>query len=386
MAGYIFSISKDSWSTFCANELSKGYFTPYTVEVDEDSMVSRKRKANNKVMLATFGDLVTMKPGDNIYFLSDRKIYGVGKTINVGEDCKYDNYEDASALLPDCQISPKDYLTTASTRARWVCLFEPETYFFKTGVDMDDVLRYRPAAFKMLRAFENLTFIKIDDDENRALKEYIYLVNEAKQNDIINNSYVFDSSIHHALQERDLTNFRLDIRKVLNYPENAEFVLSEMFIECALLQDISSSAVPAMGNWEYLTHQIIASPFKPLKYIDKIDVFGYRLSVHYPGEPKLITKYLLVEVKQGKINKGALEQTMQYVDWICHEYASGDYSKIEAYVVGDSAVRNISDLQQDICQRAFIASTHPAKPEKWSALHLVKYVIDTNSVSFSSFE
>ena len=87
MAGYIFSISKDSWSTFCANELSKGYFTPYTVEVDEDSMVSRKRKANNKVMLATFGDLVTMKPGDNIYFLSDRKIYGVGKTINVGEDC-----------------------------------------------------------------------------------------------------------------------------------------------------------------------------------------------------------------------------------------------------------------------------------------------------------
>ena len=48
--------------------------------------------------------------------------------------------------------------------------------------------------------------------------------------------------------------------------------------------------------------------------------------------PQLVSKYILVELKKGKINKAALEQTMQYVDWICKEYAAGDYSRIEAYV------------------------------------------------------
>ena len=43
---------------------------------------------------------------------------------------------------------------------------------------MDDILRYRPSAFKMLRAFENVSFIKIDEVENRALKEFISLINE----------------------------------------------------------------------------------------------------------------------------------------------------------------------------------------------------------------
>lgn len=170
MAGYIFSISKDSWSDFCKNNLSKGYFTPYTVEISKDHMTDSKRKARNKILVATFGDIVTMKPGDNIYFLSDRKLYGVGSAVQIGPDCKYDNYENASAILPDCQMTPTKFLTTQSTRARWVCLFKPNPYYFKTGVDMDDVLRYRPDSFKMLRAFEGLTFIKIDDEENRALR------------------------------------------------------------------------------------------------------------------------------------------------------------------------------------------------------------------------
>ena len=94
---------------------------------------------------------------------------------------------------------------------------------------------------------------------------------------------------------------------------------------------------------------------------------------------------LLVELKKERINRAALEQTMQYVDWVCHEYASGDYSKIEAYVVGNSAVRDIRNIREDVCQRAFIASTHPAKPEKWNDLHLVRYDI-TDHVSFERID
>ena len=251
---------------------------------------------------------------------------------------------------------------------------------------MDDVLRYRPQAFKMLRAFEGLSFIKIDDEENRALREFISLANECSYDNIDENIFTFNNGIHSRLSTENLTAFTMDINKVLSDTENVEYVLSEMLIEDALLQSLSTGTTTVMGRWDHLTHQLIASPFKPLQYIDKIDIFGYRFSQHYQDEPKLITKYLLVEMKKGTINRAALEQTMQYVDWICSEYASGDYSKIEAFVVGEHAVRNIGDAIADICQRSYIAETHPAKPGKWSNLKVVRYFIEDGAVKFEIHE
>ena len=148
-----------------------------------------------------------------------------------------------------------------------------------------------------------------------------------------------------------------------------------MFIESALLEHLTRNTADAFGRWDYSSHQLIASPFKPLKYIDKIDVFGYRFSEHYEDSPKLITKYLLVELKKGRIDRAAVEQTMQYVDWICQEYASGDYSKIEAYVVGDDANANISTVVNEIGQRSYIVESHPVKTQRWNDLHLVKYTL-----------
>lgn len=89
MAGYIFSIFKDSWKSFTEHDLRFGVFSPYCLEVPEDA-TDRQKKSISKVLVATFGDMVTMKPGDNIYFLSNRKIYGVGKAKKIGQDCKYD--------------------------------------------------------------------------------------------------------------------------------------------------------------------------------------------------------------------------------------------------------------------------------------------------------
>ncbi len=379
MAGYIFSVSQERWDAFCAEDLAKGFFTPYAIAVTEEDMLSpHKRKSRNKTLASTFGDFVSMHPGDNVYFLSKRKIYGIGKAVSIGPDCKYDNYLDASALLPDCRINPTDYLTTHDTRARWVLFFDPSPFFFKKGVDMDDVLRYRPRAFKTLRAFEGLSFIKIDDEENCALREYISLANELSYGDIAECTFAFDRDVHMQLSSRDLTAYRMDINKALSNQENREYVISEMFLESALLQEISNGISDAVGHWDYLTHQLIASPFKPLKYIDKIDVFGYRFSEHYEEQPRLITKYLLIELKKGVINRAALEQTMQYVDWICSEYASGDYSRIEAYVIGEHTVRGIRESMDNICQRSFITETHPVKPEQWHGVKLVKYTLDGN--------
>ncbi len=384
MAGYIFSIAQDKWVCFCENSLHYGYFTPFTPSISEEEMglqKTPKRKALNKILAATFGDFVSMKPGDNVYFLSNRKLFGIGVAVRIGPDCKYDNYANASALLPNCSITPDRFLTTNNTEARWVCLFEPSPYFFMKGADMDDVLRFRPYAFKSLRAFEGLTFIKIDDEENQALKEYISLINEPSYDNIEQNIFVFDDSIHQQLRAEDLTEYVMDLKKSLNYPENREFVVSEMLIESLLIQSIITSQTDTFGRWDYLSHQLIASPFKPLKYIDRIDIFGYRYSEKYDGSPKLITKFLLVELKKGPINNAALEQTMQYVDWVCTEYASGDYSRIEAYVVGERAARGINKAIENACQRSFILETHPVKPVKWNNLKVVSYNLN-DGVSF----
>lgn len=37
-----------------------------------------------------------MKTGDNIYFFTNRKIYGIGELICKGNDCKFVNYPTAS--------------------------------------------------------------------------------------------------------------------------------------------------------------------------------------------------------------------------------------------------------------------------------------------------
>ena len=377
MAGYIFAVSKDGWNNFCTQNLARGYFTPFTLEVSEEATKSsRKRKSRNKILSATLGDFVTMKPGDNVYFLSDRKIYGVGQLTNIGPDCKYDNYLDASKLIPDCMMQPSTYLTEKFTRARWVFFFKPAPHLFKKGVDMDDVLRYRPAAFRMLRAFEGLSFIKIDDEENRALKEFIALANEQAYENLEENSFLFDESLHVSLAGYDLAPYLIQVDSALQDHENKEYVFSEMFVESSLLEQLTQGTAEAFGTWDYVSHQLIASPFKPLKYIDKIDIFGYRFSEHYNGSPKLITKYLLVELKKGRIDAAAVEQTMQYVDWICQEYASGDYSKIEAYVVGNNVAANIDAVIDEIGQRSYIVESHPVKTKKWNDLHLVKYSID----------
>jgi hypothetical protein len=124
-----------------------------------------------------------MKAGDNVYFLSRRQIYGVGKLVNIGQDCKYKNYISASDFVKKDEFDENNNpLTDTSPLFRWICFFEPDSIFFDKGVDMDDVLTYKPSSFRMLRTFQDSTFIKIDDEENQALKECIYLKNRGNCN------------------------------------------------------------------------------------------------------------------------------------------------------------------------------------------------------------
>jgi hypothetical protein len=84
------------------------------------------------------------------------------------------NYPDA--MIPMNQnypeISEQMILNEYESRInnRLVCFFRASPMFFTGGIDMDDCLAYKPESFRMLRALWKLSFVKIDDEENKALK------------------------------------------------------------------------------------------------------------------------------------------------------------------------------------------------------------------------
>ena len=221
MAGFIFSIYKEENIEGVKKCIRQGL---YASKVPNDKLsVQENESSGNKskqVMAAVLADYCSMQAGDNVYFLSDRRIYGVGKLVNVGIDCKYKNFLDANIFERKEKVVEADQpLMQLGPEYRWLCLFEPDQQFFAEGVDMDEVLSYRPSAFRMLRAFQDVTFIKIDDEENRALKECIYLKNRDKQR-----YFEYSTSEHERILQFDLKNYLINpeetIIKEFNYEKN----------------------------------------------------------------------------------------------------------------------------------------------------------------------
>lgn len=374
MAGFIFSVSSKEGIEGVKRCISNGY---YAARVPKD-LENLKAK---QIAASVFTDYLSMKEGDNVYFLSNRKLYGVGKLINIGQDCKYKNYIDANELTTkDILIEGDGILIDEDPCARWICFFVPENKFFGQGVDMDDVLRYKPASFRMLRAFQDRSFIKIDDEENRALKEFIYLNNKS-----ISKQMEFKGDKYKELNEYNLEQYRLLSKEALatNYNNETGQASLEMLVEAAVVEKLINGKDE---KWDYVTHQVIASPFKPLAYIDKMDVFAYKFLNEYPQEEKPIEKYLIIELKKGKANKESVLQLMRYVDWVCNEYASGDYSLIEARVIAADYVKNIGKEKTKSAIRTYISSTHPITTDIWDDLRLIKYSIsDSGEIKFDNY-
>lgn len=105
----------------------------------------------------TLTDYLSMKSGDNIYFFCQRKYYGVGELIDVGSDCKYCNFPKASGLSAFTYEEIKDKLLVdfgaESYKNRWICTFKVSPYFFKNGIDTDEILSYNLIHLKCLGHF-----------------------------------------------------------------------------------------------------------------------------------------------------------------------------------------------------------------------------------------
>jgi hypothetical protein len=173
MAGYIFNLDSIRSLKAC---FSKGIYA---------TKLSKPKGCWKKHHEGTFADYVTMRPKDNIYFFIKRKIYGIGVLVDIQGNCKFLNYPEACKPINyKYKEKKKDLLCdegVQSMKKRWVCIFKSCPYFFKEGVDMDDVLASNPNAFRMLRAFWKLSMIKCDDEENQALRSVILRCNEEKK-------------------------------------------------------------------------------------------------------------------------------------------------------------------------------------------------------------
>lgn len=238
MAGFIFSIYKEENIEGVKKCIKQGI---YASKVPNDKLSSKENEnSSNKskqVMAAVLADYCSMQAGDNVYFLSDRRIYGVGKLVNVGPDCKYKNYLDANIFEKKEGVREEDQpLMKLSPEYRWLCFFKPDQHFFAEGVDMDEVLSYKPLAFRMLRAFQDVTFIKIDDEENRALKECIYLKNREKKK-----YFEYNSSEHKRVLKFDLEKYLINpgetIKTEFDYDKNE--INTEMLLEAWTIDFIS---------------------------------------------------------------------------------------------------------------------------------------------------
>lgn len=376
MAGYIFNLdSIDSLKLYINNGTYATKLMPL-----KNSYWSRQHEG-------TLADYITMRSGDNVYFFIDRKIYGIGKLINIKGECKFSNYPDACKAENFNYEEKKNILLwdegEFSINQRWLCIFGPAPHFYINGIDMDDVLASNPSAFKLLRTFWRLSFIKFDDEENQAFKDVILKFNQKALQNPKENGNIFKSDYRNKHNEiykklRKNKNYNINISSVLINCADGDYLKHEMALEAGLLHQLSyydEETIDIFGNWDYLSHQVIASPFKPIDYMDKMDIFGYR---YIKGFKPTRSNYLVTEVKKDNATINDIEQLLKYVDWVKDEYCYGDYEMINAFLIAYNFNDELLKYKNDFVSRKYIINRRPAKSFEWNNLNFVKYSFDSN--------
>lgn len=372
MAGYIFLLNEHGDLN---EQMRNGVYSTNMKNPENDRWSS--------AMEGTIADYMTMKEGDNIYFFQRRKIYGIGELITVDDRVISENFP--GSFLPryfEYEDIEDDLLTNTGEESainRLACFFRPSPHFFREGVDMDDVLSSAPEKFKMLRLIQQVSFIKVDDEENQALKNIILKrsLNALSAPDA-DNTFEDDHVNNHAVIAARLGP-QYDIRineLMLEFTNVDRSLRHEMLVEVAILYQLSydhPNAVNIFGSWDHLSHQVGASPFKPISYMDRIDVFGY---AYIEGHRPTVERYLVVEIKAGRVTNEDLNQLMKYVDWIKNEYADNEYAPIQAFLLGHSFEEGIEEDADNIIQRNYTIGNRPTRAASWANVKLVGYEVD----------
>ena len=334
--------------------------------------------------LGPFGDYASMKEDDDLYFFSKRNIYGIGRVVNVGYDCKYLNYP--GSLLPKkfkYATIKNDLLYDFGSKSsvnRVICTFEPNPHVFLDGVDMDDLLKSGPSRFKVLRFWSGLSFLRFGDEESKAFKDIILKTNLGPSLKLksLNAFKSKSTTVHSSLKVKSQTTpYKFSLAPLLDLATKSNGKIgSESLIESALISQISAQDPDSkLGKWDYVSRQVPASPPKAPAYIDKMDLFG---SSYIQGQPT-IGRFYVGELKADKVVDTDLLQLMKYVDWLRDEYASGDYSMIRAFLIGFRFKSDLKSRLKALVERNYVrGSRERVKNEPWHEVTLLKYRYDSS--------
>ena len=73
---------------------------------------------------------------------------------------------------------------------------------------------------------------------------------------------------------------------------------------------------------------------------------------------------------------------LKYVDWVCNEYAYGDYEAIEACIISAEYEENLDDYYASVVKRYYTLGSHPVRNKRWNDLKLIKYRYENNSIVY----
>jgi len=332
---------------------------------------------------ATMADYACMQAGDHIYFFSSRQVYGIGRLVNVGNDCKYQNYPNSSALTSvgynDVQEALLWDAGEGSENQRWICTFEPDPVFFANRVDMDDLLSSDVSAFRVVRTMANRTFIRFDDEEDLAFRSALLRANRSTFEEDLPTEEPFavlNTSVHERIA--DLTAggaYSMSVTPLLTELADGTAIRHEMAVEAGVVAQLTAGepqTTAVFGEWDYISHQVPASPMKPSKWMDSMDMFGYAFMEGY--EP-VVSRYMVGEVKKDVAVPDDVEQVMRYVDWVKDEYAGGDYSMVRAFLVAHDFDDGVWARVASSGLRLYTIGRRPARTLRWGGveLRLVRY-------------
>ena len=361
-----------------------------------------------KSKLSTFADYFGMKANDYIFFFYKRKIYGIGQLKNIADDCKYWVYQGANICnkYSNKQIQTTKLWKNAKPDNRVICFFEPVKYY-SHAVDMDEALTAFPGAFKSLRVLQGKSFIKLDDEEAMALFAVLNRCGSSvnKEDNVDWEPPTFSTKVHDVAKKLikkhpDYYSFTI---KTLLTNNNKQCIQDEMLIEAAIVDCINKKEGTSLwGDWKYVTHQMAASPAKPVEYMEWIDVYGYSCS-SYLIEKKIpiqfaIEQYYVMEIKKEALNlpipkrgketksnlktKMVANQLMKYVDWVAKNLASGNYPMVKAFLVANDFDDEFIKYCKTVCVRNYNDGYRDSIPAIWSNVELIKYSFDGISIKF----
>lgn len=370
------------------------YSTLLTLQKDtKTGMWSRSKEA-------TFADYLGMRAGDYLFFFFDRKIYGIGKLKNIGDDCKAWGYLGANRpIVPTRETIEKTrLLPIVSAENRCVCFFESRPGLLKQAVDMDEALMSYPDAFRALRVVENVSFKKMDDEETYALISLLLKKNLPDL--IVDETAMYDSSMHEIVAQKLKADdsYKMTAHSILlNYPIwNDNGIQREMMVEAALMEALAQGTIKGLPPMKYFSHQVAASPAKPISYMEWMDAFGYSeaTKLRESGIPEKysIDRYYVFEIKRGALTAGAKKikkeardvcgQIMKYVDWVAGQYTNGSYPMVDACIVANSFDETFLSYCVNKCIRNYNSGYREAIPEIWKQLHFIEYKFDGERITF----